>query len=78
MLKQIKRVAILVPPAIYIKNRIDKGKPNINLPDTKHIIIVGGGITGLTTSYFLTRNENISVTLLEKNKTTTSEFSGQD
>ena len=42
------------------------------------MVVVGGGITGLVTSYYLTMDGNTRVTLLEKNKSILSEASGHD
>ena len=42
------------------------------------MVVVGGGITGLVTSYYLSMDGNTKVTLLEKNKSILSEASGHD
>jgi len=39
---------------------------------------VGGGITGIVSSYFLTRDPQTNVLLLERNKICLGEASGQD
>ena len=51
---------------------------NVELPTKKKIIVIGGGISGIVTSYYLTRDPNNSVILLEKNKVCLGEASGQD
>ncbi len=40
--------------------------------------MIGGGIVGLTTSYYLSLDPRVNVTLLEKNKAVLMESSGQD
>lgn len=40
--------------------------------------MIGGGIVGLATSYYLSQNPNTDVTLLDKNKHVLGEASGQD
>jgi heterodisulfide reductase subunit A-like polyferredoxin len=77
MLKKTLRYGtLIIPPIIYIKNRVDKGKPKIVTPEQKHVVVIGAGVVGLTTSYFLSCDKNTSVTLLEKNKAIMSEASG--
>lgn len=66
------------PLGIFINNRVDKGKANIQLPAEKHVVVVGGGISGIVTSYFLTMDSRTKVTLLEKNKQIMTEASGHD
>jgi len=53
MLSKIKYASLIVPPVIFIKNRIGKGRVSPVLPEKKHIVVIGGGIVGLTTSFFL-------------------------
>lgn len=82
MFKKIKAplriAAVVIPPAIFIKNRVDKGQPSHSLPDKRHVLVIGGGIVGLSMSYYLSSDANTKVTLLEKNKSVMLEFSGQD
>lgn len=79
MIKNLKRLSLIVPSLLFVKNRLDRGKPAALLPaDKKHIVVIGGGIVGLTTSWYLTRDPNCQVTLLEKNKSCMMEASGQD
>ena len=66
------------PLGIFINNRVDKGKADIKLPSEKHVVVVGGGISGIVTSYFLTMDSRTKVTLLEKNKQIMTEASGHD
>ena len=41
--------------------------PNVQTDITTDVLIIGGGITGLTTAYFL-KNHNLKITLVEMNK----------
>jgi heterodisulfide reductase subunit A-like polyferredoxin len=59
---------MLAPPAVFVSNRVQKGKPRASLPAEKHIVVIGGGIVGLTTSFYLSLDPKVNVTLMEKNK----------
>ena len=45
---------------------------------TQHVLIVGGGIAGLATAWFLTRKEGVRVTLLEKESTLGTHSTGRN
>jgi hypothetical protein len=77
-MKRLKPFLIVAPIGIFIYNRVDKGKPTVLLPAEKHIVVIGGGITGIVTSYYLTMDSKTKVTLLEKNKQTMTEASAHD
>ena len=78
MKRRLKTLLYLAPFGIFIKNRVDKGKQDLKLTPEKHIVVVGGGITGIVTSYYLARDARTKVTLLEKNKQIMTEASGHD
>ena len=78
MKRRVKTLLYLAPVGIYINNRLDKGKSSLQLPTDKHVVVVGGGITGIVTSYYLTMDGRTKVTLLEKNKQIMTEASGSD
>jgi ribulose 1,5-bisphosphate synthetase/thiazole synthase len=78
MKRRLKSVLYLTPGMIYINNRVDKGKNDAQLPPERHIVVVGGGISGIVTSYYLTMDKRTKVTLLEKNKQIMTEASGHD
>jgi myosin-crossreactive antigen len=66
----IKRSAplICIPAGLFVYNRYDQRKPDHELPQgTKQVVVVGAGITGLVSSYYLVRDPNTQVTLIEKN-----------
>jgi hypothetical protein len=59
MMKRIKPMlglGIVVPTAWLIKNKLSKGKPDHSLPQKKRVVVVGGGVNGIVSSYFLTRD----------------------
>ena len=57
--------------AIFVKNRIWSAKPPLVLDGTtgtQDVVIVGGGLSGLTTAYYLSQDKSNNVVLLEKNR----------
>lgn len=42
------------------------GVTRVELPDQTDVVVIGGGIMGTSTSYFLTRDSDLEVVLLEK------------
>ena len=57
--------------AIFVKNRIYESKPPLILDNTtgkQDVVIIGGGLSGLATAYYLSQNERNNVILLEKNR----------
>jgi heterodisulfide reductase subunit A-like polyferredoxin len=79
MIKRIKgltAVAVTVPSVWYIKNKLDKGQPDHRLPSQKRVVVVGGGVTGIVSCYYLTQDPSTNVILLEKNKVCLGEASG--
>jgi len=78
MKRRLKTILYLTPVGIFANNRLDKGKTDIKLPPEKHVVVIGGGITGVVTSYYLAKDGRTKVTLLEKNKQILTEASGHD
>lgn len=59
--------------AIYVKNKVKRARAPRTLKDVesedKKIVVVGGGLSGLTTAYYLaTQSEHNKVLLLEKER----------
>ena len=52
-------------------------KPSFTLEDGKrNIVVVGGGIIGLTTAYYLSADRRNQVSLVERNAAVMNETSG--
>ena len=71
----------LLSSGIFIKNRVTPRKEPFVLEDGqshRQIVVVGGGIIGLTQAYFLTKDARNHVTVLEKNKAALMETSKQN
>ena len=55
-MKGLTAVAVTVPSVWYIKNKLDKGQADYRLPSKKKVVVVGGGVTGIVSCYYLTRD----------------------
>ena len=71
--KYVAPTALLGSSVIYVKNKVTGVKEPMTLKDIqkdeKKIVVIGGGLAGLATAYFLTRQSpQNKVTLLEKNR----------
>ena len=64
------RLACLGAASVFAYNRLRTAKTPYCLDDgsSRRIVIVGGGISGLATAFYLTKDERNHVTLLEKNR----------
>ena len=57
----------MINKSIWLKNIKEKSFPKLNENIKTDVLIIGGGITGLSTAYFL-KDSNKKITLVEQNK----------
>ena len=67
-------VIILNNKSLWLKGIKDKAYPQLKQNIETDVLIIGGGITGITTAYFL-KDSNLDVTLVEQNKIGTGQTS---
>ena len=67
-------LALITATIIFVKNKVKGVKEPVTLDQSvskdsdRRILVVGGGISGLSTAYFLTQDARNKVTLCEKDR----------
>ena len=79
--KQSAGVMVLASLGIFAKNRLYSAKQPLVLDETKgknKVVVVGGGLSGLMTAYYLTEDSRNEVILMEKNRKVIQESSAHN